>query len=99
VICGAISQYNNPTAVAGPANYMMLLVARASMTGFVVFDFADRYPEAIRDLAGWVSDGRVKSIEDVVRGGIESFPEVLMRLFRSENTGKLVLELELELER
>src|SRR5204863_6800715 len=49
VICGAISQYNNTEAVAGPSNYMALLVARASMTGFLVFDYADRYDEA----AGW----------------------------------------------
>jgi NADPH-dependent curcumin reductase CurA len=93
VICGAISQYNNPTAVAGPSNYMMLLVARASMTGFIVFDFADRYAEAASELAGWVAAGRVKSIEDVVTGGVQSFPDVLMRLFRGENTGKLVLRL------
>ncbi|MGH3288769.1 MAG: NADP-dependent oxidoreductase, partial [Streptosporangiaceae bacterium] len=46
VICGAVSQYNE-TQVRGPTNYMMLLVARASMTGFLVFDFASRYPEAM----------------------------------------------------
>jgi NADPH-dependent curcumin reductase CurA len=45
VICGAVSQYNNAEAVAGPSNYMSLLVNRASMTGFVVFDYANRYPK------------------------------------------------------
>ncbi len=94
VICGAVSQYNNSTPVSGPSNYMMLLVARASMTGFVVFDYADRYPEALADLTRWVADGRLHSIEDTVRGDIASFPEMLSRLFRGQNTGKLVLELE-----
>ena len=43
VICGAISQYNTTGRVEGPSNYLALLVARASMTGMVVFDYADRY--------------------------------------------------------
>ena len=48
IICGAISQYNNTTPVAGPKNYLSLLVNRARMEGIVVFDNADRYPQAIR---------------------------------------------------
>jgi NADPH-dependent curcumin reductase CurA len=72
---------------------MALLVARATMTGFVVFDFADRYAEAIQQLSGWVSEGRLKSVEYTQRGDIESFPSVLRELFTGQNTGKLVLEL------
>ena len=47
MICGAISQYNAQEPPKGPANYMQLLVMRASMTGFLVFDFAQRYPEGV----------------------------------------------------
>lgn len=93
VICGAISQYNASAGMRGPANYMSLLVNRASMSGFLVFDFADRYDEGVRALAGWLADGRLRSFEDVATGGIAAFPETLLRLFRGENTGKLVLEL------
>jgi NADPH-dependent curcumin reductase CurA len=93
VICGAISQYNAEQEPRGPANYMQLLVQRATMTGFLVFDFADRYPEAIAELAGWLSAGELQSREDVVRGDLEQFPEVFLRLFRGENTGKLILQL------
>jgi len=93
VICGAISQYNSTTGMKGPANYMSLLVNRASMTGMVVFDYADRYGEALREMAGWVAAGRLKAKEDVVAGGVAAFPEVLLRLFSGENTGKLVLQL------
>jgi NADPH-dependent curcumin reductase CurA len=92
VICGAISQYNSTTGVKGPANYMSLLVNRASMTGMVVFDYADRYGEALRDMAGWVAAGKLKAKEDVVPGGVAAFPEVLLKLFSGENTGKLVLQ-------
>jgi len=93
VICGAISQYNSTTGMKGPANYMSLLVNRASMTGMVVFDYADRYGEALRDMAGWVAAGKLKAKEDVVPGGVAAFPEVLLKLFSGENTGKLVLQL------
>jgi NADPH-dependent curcumin reductase CurA len=94
VICGAISQYNAEQPPPGPANYMQLLVARASMTGFVIFDYAKRYPEGLAQLATWLGNGELRSREEVVRGDIKDFPEVLLRLFRGENTGKLVLELE-----
>ena len=76
----------------GPSNYMSLLVNRASMTGFLVFDFAARYGEAAQEMAGWMKEGRLKSFEDVATGGVEQFPETLLRLFRGENLGKLVLE-------
>jgi NADPH-dependent curcumin reductase CurA len=91
VICGAISQYNNTTPVKGPANYLSLLVNRARMEGMVVFDYADRFPQAIRDIAQWMKEGRFVSREDVVEG-IETFPETLNRLFSGENFGKLVLK-------
>ena len=92
VICGAISQYNATGQVTGPANYMSLLVHRASMTGMVVFDYANRYPEATAELAEWLSAGKLRSLEDVVDGGVQAFPETLLRLFKGDNTGKLVLK-------
>jgi NADPH-dependent curcumin reductase CurA len=91
VISGAISQYNASEPPPGPANYMQLLVMRASMTGFVIFDYAKRYREALAELGGWLRNGELRSREDVVKGDIQQFPEVLLKLFRGENTGKLVL--------
>jgi len=91
IICGAISQYNNTTPVQGPKNYLSLLVHRARMEGIVVFDYAERFPIAVKELAGYLKDGRMKSKEDIVTG-IETFPEALLKLFNGENFGKLVLE-------
>ncbi|MFN7645072.1 MAG: NADP-dependent oxidoreductase [Burkholderiales bacterium] len=91
VICGAISQYNNTGPVKGPSNYLSLLVNRARMEGIVVFDYAPRYAEAVRDIAQWMAEGRFKSREDVVEG-IDHFPEALLRLFDGANFGKLVLK-------
>jgi len=80
--------------VRGPANYMMLLVARASMTGMLVFDYADRYPEAVAELAGWYKAGRLVAREQVVHGAVGDFPDTLLMLFDGVNTGKLVLALD-----
>jgi hypothetical protein len=93
VICGAISQYNATTAVRGPRNYLSLLVNRARMEGLVVFDYADRYPEAVAVLAGHLKAGRMKSREDVVEGSVADFPATLNRLFSGDNFGKLVLRI------
>jgi NADPH-dependent curcumin reductase CurA len=93
VICGAISQYNNSTPVTGPSNYLSLLVRRARMEGFVVFDYAKRYAQAGQEIAGWIGEGRLKVKEHVVKGSVDDFPETLQMLFRGENVGKLVLEL------
>jgi NADPH-dependent curcumin reductase CurA len=91
IICGAISQYNNTEPVKGPANYLSLLVNRARMEGIVVFDYAERFPQAIAEMAAYLKDGRMKGREDVVVG-LETFPEALLKLFRGENFGKLVLQ-------
>jgi hypothetical protein len=92
VLCGAMSQYNETPR--GPRNYMQLLVARASMTGFVIFDYAGRYPEGVAQLANWLSSGELRAHEQIEHGEIGDFPEMLLRLFRGENTGKLILALE-----
>ena len=91
VICGAISQYNNTTPVKGPANYLSLLVNRARMEGIVVFDYAERYPVAIKDIATWMKEGKFQSREDIIEG-IDQFPAALLKLFSGENFGKLILK-------
>jgi NADPH-dependent curcumin reductase CurA len=90
VISGGVSQYN-AEQVRGPANYLALIAARGSMTGMVVFDYADRYAQATAELAGWLREGRLISREHIVPGGVHAFPEALLKLFAGENIGKLVL--------
>ena len=89
-ICGAISQYNNTGPVAGPSNYMSLLVSRSRMEGFVVFDYTKRFPEAIQAMAGWLAAGTLQSKEQI-EDGIENFPSVLLKLFQGGNFGKLII--------
>jgi NADPH-dependent curcumin reductase CurA len=92
VICGAISQYD-ADAAPGPKNYLSLLVNRGRMEGFIVFDYAARYAEGARAIATWMAEGRLKTSEQVEEG-LENFPDVFLKLFRGENTGKLVLKVD-----
>jgi NADPH-dependent curcumin reductase len=91
VICGAISQYNNTGPIAGPSNYLSLLLNRATMKGTLVTDYVDRYPQAGAEMAGWMAAGKLKSREDIVEG-LTTFPETLLKLFKGENSGKLMLK-------
>jgi NADPH-dependent curcumin reductase CurA len=91
IICGAISQYNATGAMRGPSNYLSLLVNHASMTGFVISDYGERYGDGARAMAEWVSSGKLKTREEVLEG-LERFPDALLRLFEGGNTGKLVLK-------
>lgn len=88
-ICGQISLYNQPSAL-GPRVYRHLLVARARMQGFLVWDFAAQQDRALSDLAGWIASGRLKYREDVIEG-FEAMPKALIGLFRGENIGKRVV--------
>lgn len=90
-ICGAISQYNNTEAGQGPSNYLSLLVNRAKMEGFIVFDYAKDYGKAAQQLGQWMLEGKLKSKEYVVEG-IENFPTTFLRLFSGEKLGKLVIK-------
>ncbi len=62
------------------------------MQGMVVFDYAERYPMAVREIAQWMKEGKLHSKEDVV-ADIENFPASLNKLFSGENFGKLVLKI------
>ena len=92
VICGAISQYNNTTAIQGPKNYLSLLVNRASMQGMVVLDYASGYRAAGMEMGQWMMEGKLKTKEDVYEG-IENFYDTFKRLFTGEKKGKLLLKI------
>jgi hypothetical protein len=89
-LCGQISQANDPAPSSGRRVYRDLLVARARMQGFLIWDFAARQDQALRELAGWIASGKLKYREDVIEG-FENMPQALIGLFCGENTGKRVV--------
>jgi NADPH-dependent curcumin reductase CurA len=88
-ICGQISQANDSGPSFGPRMYRHLLVARARVQGFLIWDFK-REQEALEDLAGWIASGDLKYHEDVMEG-FENMPKALIGLFLGENIGKRVV--------
>jgi len=93
VLCGAISRYTSQDPEPpGPKNYLRLLLRRGRMEGFLVLDYFPRAEEAVRALAGWVTEGRLKNQVDVQRG-LENAPAALARLFEGANEGKQLVQI------
>ncbi|KAH7068497.1 hypothetical protein FB567DRAFT_541187 [Paraphoma chrysanthemicola] len=91
VQCGAISEYNSKKP-QGLKNYMMLISMRIRMQGFIVFDYEKQYGEARKQLAQWLSEGKLKRKETIVPGGINNAEAALVGLFEGQNTGKTMVE-------
>ncbi len=92
VLCGGISGYNTPGGPPGPRNYLNLLVKRARMEGFVIFDYQPRFAEALPRLLQWSLEGRLKFKEDI-QEGFDHIPRTLLRLYTGDNFGKQLLKL------
>jgi len=87
VLCGGISRYNATGALPGPRNYFNLIYRNASMTGFVLSDYAHLFPEAVKTLSGYLRAGTMKHAEDIL-DGFENTPKAIIRLFQGANIGK-----------
>ncbi len=87
-MCGGISQYNS-SKPQGPKNYLMIVSMRIRMEGFIFFDYQDQFPRALRDLAQWLSEGKIQRKETIVRGGLSQAEQALTDLYNGINTGKL----------
>jgi NADPH-dependent curcumin reductase CurA len=89
-VCGLISQYNATTPMPGPDMFSVLR-KRLTLRGFIVWDFAARQADFLRDMGEWVGGGRVKYREDVVEG-LENAPAAFLGLLQGKNFGKLLVK-------
>jgi NADPH-dependent curcumin reductase CurA len=89
-VCGLISQYNLTEPELAPRNERFVLVKRVRIQGFLVFDFAARYKEALAQLTEWLRQGRLKYREDVV-DGLERAPDALLAVLQGRNFGKMLV--------
>ena len=92
VICGTASVASWSPPPSGPRVERHLLVKRARIQGFLIFDFADQYEDGRRVLADWVRGGRIRYREDIL-DGIEHAPGAIASLYRGENLGKRLIRL------
>jgi len=91
-ICGQIAHANDTQPSTGPRMWRHILIARAKVQGFLVFDYAARYGSALEQLGQWVRSGQIKYHEDIVEG-FENMPRALIGLFRGENLGKRLVKI------
>jgi NADPH-dependent curcumin reductase CurA len=91
VLCGLISEYNAPERV-GIRNLWQVLARRATIQGFLIADYADRFAEGGAQMAQWLAEGKLRIDEDIQEGLNDTY-DAFMRLFSGANTGKLVLKI------
>ena len=93
-VCGLIAHYNVSELPAGPNRVPLvmhsILVKRLTFRGFIVWDFASQFPDFLRDMSGWLREGRVKYREDIT-DGLEYAPRELIGLLKGENFGKKII--------
>ena len=90
-VCGMISMYNATAAEPGPANMALIIGRRLKMQGFIVSDHPERRDDFLRDVSGWMRDGKLKW-EETIHEGIEKTPEAFIGLFHGENLGKMLVK-------
>ncbi len=95
VVCGTASVASWDPHPQGPRVERHLIVKRARMQGFVIFDHVGHYDVARRDLARWIREGRLVYLEDVLEG-IEQAPDAIAGLYRGENLGKRLIRVAAE---
>jgi NADPH-dependent curcumin reductase len=88
-VCGLIAQYNAATPLPGPDMFSVLR-KRLTLRGFIVWDFAAKQGDFLRDMGEWVRAGRVKYREDVV-DGLENAPTAFLGLLQGKNFGKMLV--------
>jgi NADPH:quinone reductase len=92
VVCGAISMYNE-TSLPQSISVQPFLIKKSSlMQGFVIFDFADKHPAGVQQLAEWLKDDKLTYTE-TIREGFDNIPQAFLDLFEGKNKGKMVVKL------
>ncbi|AUC76577.1 NADP-dependent oxidoreductase [Olleya sp. Bg11-27] len=92
IICGAISVYNETELPKSISVQPFLVKNSALMQGFIVSNYADKFPEAMQKLAGWLADGKLKYTETIV-DGFDNIPTAFIDLFEGKNKGKMIVKI------
>jgi NADPH2:quinone reductase len=90
-VCGQIALYNATEVPTGPRKLTTLIETRATVEGFLVYDYSQRFEEATRKLGEWVQSGDLQYRETVTEG-LENAPDAFLGLFDGENIGKQLVK-------
>jgi NADPH-dependent curcumin reductase CurA len=91
-LCGMISQYNATGAMYGIKNLIQVVGKSLKLEGFIVSNHFEHLPEFLQDMSAWINGGKLKWVETVDEG-IENAPGAFLKLFKGENTGKMLVKL------
>lgn len=93
VMCGAIAGYGNFDDMPPIRQYHQLILKRAVMQGFLVFDYLARTDEAVAEMSPWLAAGKIRNPVDIAEG-FDAAPDALKRLFAGQNRGKQLVRLD-----
>ena len=88
--CGMISSYNNAQPIPGPNNLMLIVGKKIRINGFIVFDHNDMRAQFLADMEPWVSEGKIKTKETIVKG-LDNAVDAFLALFTGDNFGKMIV--------
>jgi len=90
-VCGAISLYNETSMPIGPRIQPIILTKSATMRGFIVGDFSEKFPAANKQLATWLKQGKLTYSETIIYG-FRNIPQAFINLFDGKNEGKMIVK-------
>lgn len=91
-VCGTIATYNDTEPALSPSILPLVVYKFLTIRGFLIADFAARFPEGLAQLAAWLREGKLKYAETIVKG-FERLPEAFIGLFAGQNEGKMIVKL------
>ena len=92
IVCGAISTYNETEIPTGPRIEGLLIKNSVLMQGFIVSNYAEKFPEGMQKLSQWLSEGKLTYSETIVEG-FDQIPQAFIDLFDGKNTGKMIVKI------
>lgn len=92
VMCGSISDYNDPIPPPGPRTLGFVVTKRLTLKGYIISDHYDRLPQFYADMKTWIDAGKIKWRETILEG-LENAPKAFIGLFKGDNVGKMLVQI------
>lgn len=90
-VCGQSALYNLETPAVGPRLPGLLIVKQARAEGFLAYQFAERWPQGMEQMAQWIRDGKLHYREDIVQG-LENAPKAFIDMLHGQHVGKRLVQ-------
>jgi NADPH-dependent curcumin reductase CurA len=92
VMCGSISDYNDPIPPPGPRTLGFVVTKRLTLKGYIISDHYDRLPQFYADMKTWIDAGKIKWRETILEG-LKNAPKAFIGLFKGDNVGKMLVQI------